>query len=38
MPVKDTFLVEPKDPIAFTETGEVLSYEIWDFSNKKAIV
>ena len=38
MPVKDTFLVEPKDPIAFTETGEVLSYEIWDFSNKKAIL
>jgi len=38
MPVKDKFLVEPKDPIVFTETGEVLSYEIWDFSNKKAIL
>lgn len=38
MPVKDKFIVEAKDPIVFTETGEVLSYEIWDFSTKKAIL
>jgi len=38
MPVKAEFVVEAQDPLVFTEAGEVLSYQIWDFTAQKAIL